>query len=87
MEKGNKEEILDNLKSIINETFKINRDAVDFDTLLFNGGLNLSSIQLLELTVSIETFYDAEFDGDMLTEENFKDISALINVIAENFTK
>lgn len=77
--------IINDLKKIVNETFKINENMVETETPLFNGGLNLNSIQLLELTVSIEDFYGNEFDPDDLTEENFATISSLIDLIKRRF--
>lgn len=85
MEKSMGEKILDELRKIVNETFKINTNMIQQDTLLFNGGLNLNSIQLLELTVSIEGYYEKEFDADMLTEENFTSIGSLMKLIEEHF--
>ena len=77
--------IINDLKKIVNETFKINENMVETETPLFNGGLNLNSIQLLELTVSIEDFYGNEIDPDDLTEENFATISSLIDLIKRRF--
>lgn len=73
--------ILDDLKVIINETFKINKDIIEISTPLYDGGLNLNSIQLLELTVSIEEFYGKEFNPDDLTDSNFRTIESLCTLI------
>lgn len=75
--------ILDDIKEIINETFKINKEIIEMGTPLYNGGLNLNSIQLLELTVSIEEYYEKEFNPDDLTEENFSDVEKLCQLIEE----
>lgn len=82
---GTREEIFEDLKKIINDTFKINTENLDIATKLFNGGLSLNSIQLIELTVAIENFYDKQLATELLTEENFQDIITLIEVIKNNF--
>lgn len=80
-----KNTVYEDLQNIINETFKINKDTIDIETKLFSGGINLNSIQLIELTVSIENFYNKEFDSDMLVEDNFRDIQSLVGVIEKHF--
>lgn len=75
--------ILDDIKEIINETFKINKEIIELETPLYNGGLNLNSIQLLELTVSIEEYYEKEFNPDDLTEGNFSNVEKLCQLIEE----
>ncbi len=82
---GTREEIFEDLKKIINDTFKINTENLDIATKLFNGGLSLNSIQLIELTVAIENFYDKQLATELLTEENFQDIITLAEVIKNNF--
>lgn len=73
------------LKEIIAETFKINTENVNSETKLFDGGLALNSIQMIELTISIEKFYQQEFGADLLIEDNFRSISVLATLIQKTF--
>jgi len=79
------DKIYEDINNILNETFKMSNSKVDKDMLLINGGLNLNSLQLIELTVAIENYYDKEFDTDSLIEENFNSIEALANIIQVSF--
>lgn len=76
-----KVEILNDLKGIITENFKIESDDIEMNTNLIDGDISLDSIQLIELTVSIEQFYGFEFKDDMLTEENFSNFDILTSLI------
>lgn len=78
------EQVVKDLKGIIAETFKINTENVDGETRLFNGGLSLNSIQMIELTISIESFYKRDFRAELLVEDNFCSISVLSDVIIKN---
>lgn len=80
----NKAEIIKDLKSIIQETFKMKTENIESDTLLFDGGLSLNSIQMIELTVSIENFYGKRFDSSLLLENNFRSIDILSETIMKN---
>jgi len=84
-ENTSQEEIIEDLKSIIAETFRINTDQVDPETKLFDGGLSLNSIQMIELTISIESFYRKEFHPDILVEDNFRNLAVLSAVIKKCF--
>ena len=78
-----KSKILDDLKCIIHENFKIETDFIEMNTPIINGGISLGSIQMIELIVGIENFYSLQFNDDVLLEENFKDFDVLTNIISE----
>lgn len=80
-----KDKIYEDINNILNESFKMADSRIDKNTLLLNGGLNLNSLQLIELTVAIENYYNKEFDTDTLTEENFSSIEALADLIQSSF--
>ena len=80
-----KEKIIEELKQIIMDTVKISDTRnMDPDSKLFSGGLGFSSIQLIELTVAIENYYNRTFDEELLIEENFDSLSVLSEVIRDN---
>lgn len=80
-----KDKIYEDINNILNESFKMADSRIDKNTLLLNGGLNLNSLQLIELTVAIENYYKKEFDTDTLTEENFSSVEALADLIQSSF--
>ncbi|WFR56969.1 phosphopantetheine-binding protein [Anaerocolumna sp. AGMB13025] len=80
-----KDKIYEDINNILNESFKMADSRIDKNTLLLNGGLNLNSLQLIELTVAIENYYNKEFDTDTLTEENFSSVEALADLIQSSF--
>lgn len=75
------EQIISDLKNIVEETFKIDTTNISADTKLFDGGLSLNSIQMIELTISIERFYNKQFDETLLIEDNFRDFITLAKII------
>jgi acyl carrier protein len=80
-----KDKIYDDINNILTECFKMADSRIEKDTLLLNGGLNLNSLQLIELTVAIENYYSKEFDTDTLTQENFSSVDALAKLIHSSF--
>lgn len=76
-----KNEIFKDLLKIVNENYQIETDFISIDTKLFDGGISLDSVQLIELTVAVEQFYGFEFSDDVLTEENFSDFEHLTNLV------
>lgn len=79
----NKNIVLQDLLVIIKETFKIETDGINMTTTIFDGGISLDSIQLIEFTVAIEKFYGFQFSDEELTEENFWNFDLLTNLIIE----
>lgn len=80
-----KNKIYEDINNILHECFKMADSRIDNNTLLLNGGLNLNSLQLIELTVAIENYYNKEFDTDTLTQENFSSVEALADLIQSSF--
>lgn len=76
--------VLEDVKKILNESFKMSNEEIDKDTLLLNGGLYLNSLQIIELTVAIEDYYEKEFDSELLLPENFESVKSLVNLIENN---
>lgn len=63
----------------------ISIDNIDDDTLLFDGGLELDSIDTLELAVAIQVKYGFKIDPDTDdVEAHFKTVSSLTALIASN---
>lgn len=72
---------IEEIREILHRTFKVDKEQIHMETELHSGGLELSSIQLMELTMAIENYYGEEFDPDDLTEENFATVGSLCNLI------
>lgn len=76
-----KSEILKDLLDILHDIFQIETDEININTNIFDGGIALDSIQMIELTVAIEEFYGFEFSDETLTEDNFRNFDVLTSVI------
>jgi len=77
----NKNKIFQELKNMVHKEFQIVTDDLELSTQLFDGGLYLDSIQMIELTVAIENCYGFEFGVDMLIEDNFRSFDILSDLI------
>ena len=75
MAKYTKDEIFDNLKSILADDFEIEPDKLVHDANLFED-LELDSIDAVDLAVKLQ-----EFTGQKIPPENFKQIKTLEDVV------
>ena len=78
------EQIILQLKGMIADKLDLNitRDDVTPDAALFEEGLGLDSIAIVELITIIEDTYDFEFDEEHLNLEAFHDVKTLAEFIA-----
>ena len=79
--KKDRVQVFEDLKKIIYVTFNIETDIVTMDTPIYGEGISLDSVQMVELAVEIEKFYEVEFDDEMLNEENYQNFRVLVDVI------
>lgn len=71
--------IIDELKKIISEQYKIPESAINEDTHLFND-LKFDSLDSVELIITIEEKYDLELlDADAENVTTIADLIELIN--------
>jgi acyl carrier protein len=64
----------------------ISIDSIGDETLLFDGGLDLDSIDALELAVVLQVKYKFKIDPKTVDlEKHFRTVSTLTKFIAENF--
>jgi len=63
----------------------ISVDTIDDETLLFDGGLELDSIDALELAVVLQVKYDFRIDPESDdVQKHFRTVSTLTDFIATN---
>lgn len=80
-------DIEEKLKDLISEMFSIDREVISLDEPLTQEGIGLNSIQMIELVVGIEEYFNVELDPEMFTDENFANIgnlSKLINQVSND---
>jgi len=78
------EKVIDELKKIIAEQLDVNikREEISEDAPLFEEGLGLDSIAIVEFITLIEEQFDFEFEEDELEMERFKDIRTVAGFIS-----
>lgn len=78
-------QIIVQLKEIIANKLDLNIAAADVtpDAALFEEGLGLDSIAIVELIALVEDEFGFEFDEDHLNLEAFHDVQTLADFIAE----
>jgi acyl carrier protein len=76
--------IIDNLKTIIVDDLdaNISREEINQDTLLFEGGLGLDSVSLVELISLVEKKFSIKFSDSELNPESFSTLTVLSDVVA-----
>lgn len=77
------ESILIRLKRLIRERMScyIGQVTIEDDTCLFGGGLNLDSIAVIELINLTEAHFDVRYREEDLSEDNFRTILALAELL------
>ena len=78
------EKVIDQLKEIIAEQLDVNiqREEITPDAPLFEEGLGLDSIAIVEFITLIEEQFDFEFEEHELDMAAFKDIRTVANFIS-----
>jgi acyl carrier protein len=77
------DQVIEGLKQIIVEDLDVDVDYQELTPTmpLFEGGLGLDSVVLVELISCIEKRFDVVVADDMLTAETFKDLESVARVI------
>jgi acyl carrier protein len=77
------DQVLEELRRIIVEDLDVDVDRQDLTPTvpLFENGLGLDSVVLVELISCIEKRFDVMVPDDMLTVETFKDLQSVAGVI------
>jgi acyl carrier protein len=75
--------VLDRIKRIVVEDLDLNLsyDQLDETVPLFEEGLALDSVILVELISFIEKRFEIQLDDDMLNTETFKNLRSIAEVI------
>jgi acyl carrier protein len=75
--------IIEQLKSIIVEELDINRklDEIEEDASLFEEGLGLDSVTIMEFIALIEKRFGFQFSDEELSMEPFKNLQVLASFI------
>jgi acyl carrier protein len=76
--------IVERLKAIIADDLeaRIAREDIDVETALFEGGLGLDSVVLVELIALVEQAFAIRFADDELLPESFRSVRVLAELIA-----
>jgi acyl carrier protein len=79
------ENVITQLKFIITDQLDVNitQDEIDVDTDLFEDGLGLDSIAIVEFITLIEDDFNFEFEEDELNMEAFENLRTLAHFISE----
>jgi acyl carrier protein len=74
---------IERLKDTISEHLdvRIERDEIDTHTPLFEDGLGLDSVVLVELIALVEKTFDIKFSDDELNPESFCTVAVLADVV------
>ncbi len=75
--------VIDQLKQIIADDLDVNlkREEIDEEVSLFEEGLGLDSVVIMEFISLIEARFGFQFADDELTMEPFKDLRTLASFI------
>jgi len=76
--------IVDKLKVLIAENLDVNvgADAIAADDSLFEDGIGLDSIAIVEFITLIEEHFGCSFEEESLTMDQFKNLNTLAHFIA-----
>jgi acyl carrier protein len=81
-----RQEILAVLKEKVNQ-IKNNNNTISEDDFVDSRGVGLNSLELINLIVYIEEYFEFEMDDDYLTLEVFSYVSSIIDVIISGIEK
>lgn len=76
--------IVERIKDLIANDLEahIAREDIDLATPLFEDGLGLDSIVLVELISLVEQAFDIRFSDEELLPDSFRDLSAMAEMVA-----
>ncbi|ANZ57795.1 acyl carrier protein [Fructilactobacillus lindneri] len=77
-EKANKEQILTEIKEIVEDQTDIDPNKITLDA-SFKDNLELDSLDIFEIVDALEDKYDIEIDGD----ENMQTVQDLVDFVAQ----
>lgn len=79
------DQVLEQLKHIVENDLDLNLSNVTLDetTPLFEGGLSLDSVILVELISFIEKRFNIELSDDLLNMDTFRDLRSISRVVRE----
>jgi acyl carrier protein len=79
------EQVVERIKRIVVEDLDVNLTYEDLDETvpLFEEGLGLDSVVLVELISLIEKRFDIQLQDDVLNTEAFKNLESIARVIGE----
>jgi acyl carrier protein len=79
------DQVLEKLKQILIEDLDLNLSYEDLDETvpLFEGGLALDSVVVVELISFVEQRFKIELPEEMLKMDAFKDLQSVVQVIQE----
>jgi acyl carrier protein len=80
--------VLDQIKRIVIEDLDLNLTYEDLDDTvpLFEEGLALDSVILVELISFIESRFEIQLQDDVLNTETFKNLESIARIIREQLT-
>jgi acyl carrier protein len=83
------DEVLEGIKRIVAEDLDLNLayENIDETVPLFEEGLALDSVILVELISFIEKRFDIELSDDVLNMDTFKNLQSVARVIREQLAK
>jgi acyl carrier protein len=81
--------VLEQIKRIVVEDLDLNLSYEDLDDTvpLFEEGLALDSVILVELISFIEKRFDIQLEDDMLNTETFRNLQSIARVIREQLAQ
>lgn len=74
-------DVIQELKDLLVEGLALDAAAVEPDTPLFEGGLELDSFATVEIVTRIETHFDLQLDDDDFAPDNFKSLRTLAAIV------
>ncbi len=79
------DQVLEQLKHIVENDLDLNLSNVTLEetTPLFEGGLSLDSVILVELISFIEKRFNIELHDDLLNMDTFRDLQSISRVVRE----
>jgi acyl carrier protein len=83
------ETIIGKLKAILTEDMDLGLDSekIDPDTPLFDGGLDLDSIVIVELIGAVEEKFGFQFEDADLRTSSFQDLASLAEVVQKRLPR
>lgn len=83
------DQVLEQLKHIVENDLDLNLSNVTLDetTPLFEGGLSLDSVILVELISFIEKRFNIELHDDLLNMDTFRDLQSIARVVREQLAE